>query len=97
MLRIKDFSDPRHKFKVDINARELQLTGCALFYKDINMILVEGGGKAIRKFKKLMTRRIDWGKTVKVEAPAAQVDGDNNNTEVVKKEEPMEEEKVNRL
>jgi len=63
LFKVKDLADPRHKFKVDINAREMQLTGCAILYKDINLVVVEGGAKAIRKFRKLMLQRIDWVKS----------------------------------
>lgn len=35
-------------------------TGCALLYKDINIVIVEGGPKAVKKFKRLMLSRIKW-------------------------------------
>lgn len=31
------------------------------------MVVVEGGQKAIKKFKKLLLKRIDWNKTVNEE------------------------------
>jgi U4/U6 small nuclear ribonucleoprotein PRP3 len=67
LFRIADLSDPKHRFKVDANARNFQLTGCAILYKDVNMVVVEGGQKAIKKFKKLLLKRIDWNKTVNEE------------------------------
>jgi U4/U6 small nuclear ribonucleoprotein PRP3 len=57
---VGDLSDPRHKYKVDVNARNLTLAGCAILYEGTNLVVVEGGLKAIKKFKKLMLRRIDW-------------------------------------
>ena len=35
-------------------------TGCAVLYKDVNLVIVEGGPKAIKKFKRLMLHRIKW-------------------------------------
>jgi len=60
LFKIDTLTDPKHRFKVDSNARQLSLSGCALLFDDLNMVVVEGGAKAIRKFKKLMLNRIDW-------------------------------------
>lgn len=38
----------------------LWYTGCAVLYKDVNLVIVEGGPKAIKKFKRLMLHRIKW-------------------------------------
>ena len=35
-------------------------TGCAVLYKDVNIVIVEGGPKAVKKFKRLMLHRIKW-------------------------------------
>jgi len=64
LFRVNDISDPRHKFKVDVNARDLQVSGCVILYNNVNLVVVEGGEKAIRKFKKLMLKRIDWSKSI---------------------------------
>ena len=53
-------SQPQHKFKVDKNAEQLHLTGCGILYKNMNLVVVEGGPRAIRKYKKLMVHRIKW-------------------------------------
>lgn len=55
-------SDPRNRFKVDVNARSMGLTGCIILHKKMNIIIVEGGPKMIRKFKKLMTQRVNWNR-----------------------------------
>ncbi|KAK1948446.1 U4/U6 small nuclear ribonucleoprotein Prp3 [Phytophthora citrophthora] len=62
LKRVPDLSNPQHRFKVDVNAQQYHLTGGVLLCKDsdINMVVVEGGKKAIKQYTKLMMRRIDW-------------------------------------
>lgn len=60
VFRVSDMRNPQHRFKVDINARQWEMTGTALLFSECNVVVVEGGLKAVRKFKKLMLRRIDW-------------------------------------
>lgn len=57
-----DLANPQHRFKVDVNAQQYHLTGGVLICKDdnINMVVVEGGRKAVKHYSKLMLRRIDW-------------------------------------
>jgi len=43
----------------------MKLTGCAILFRDINLVVVEGGVRATRKFKRIMLHRIDWTKSVK--------------------------------
>jgi len=40
---VKDLSHPQHKFKVDANAQQYFLTGCVILYKNMNLVVVEGG------------------------------------------------------
>lgn len=60
--RVPDLSNPQHRFKVDVNAQQYHLTGGVLICKDdnINMVVVEGGRKAVKHYSKLILRRIDW-------------------------------------
>ncbi|CAH0478448.1 unnamed protein product [Peronospora belbahrii] len=62
LFKVPDLSNPQHRFKVDVNAQQYHLTGGVLLCKDsnINMVVVEGGKKAIKQYSKLMMRRIDW-------------------------------------
>lgn len=60
LFRVTNLSDERHKYKVDVNAQENFLTGCAVLYRGCCAVLVEGGPKGIERYKKLMLRRIDW-------------------------------------
>ena len=43
VYRVRDMSNPANKFKVDMNAQQYHLTGCALLYQDVNIVIVEGG------------------------------------------------------
>ena len=60
VFRIKDLAHPQKKYKVDINAQQLFLSGIALLFPGMNVVIVEGGAKAIRKYEKLMLHRIHW-------------------------------------
>ncbi|OZJ02267.1 hypothetical protein BZG36_04700 [Bifiguratus adelaidae] len=60
VFKINDLSHPKHLFKVDMNAKQLALTGRALVNDKCNIVIVEGGPKGIKAYKKLMLRRIDW-------------------------------------
>lgn len=60
VYRVVSMDHPQHRFKVDVSARQLSLTGTLLLFPNMNVVVVEGGRKALRKYKKLMLRRIDW-------------------------------------
>jgi U4/U6 small nuclear ribonucleoprotein PRP3 len=57
---INSFTHPQKKFKVETNANQLGLTGAAIISSRFNVVIVEGGPKSIRTYKKLMLRRIKW-------------------------------------
>lgn len=53
------------KFKVEMNAKQYYLTGVLIRAREqegLNLIVVEGGPKGIKHYKKLMLRRIKWSK-----------------------------------
>eukprot|EP00124_Ichthyophonus_hoferi_P003969 Ihof_evm3s388 gene=Ihof_evmTU3s388 len=60
IFRVRDLSDASKRYKVDINAQQLKMTGCVLISPDATAIIVEGGPKAVKKYKALMLRRIKW-------------------------------------
>lgn len=60
MYRVRNITQIHHRFKIDKNAQELLLSGIAVIHPDCNMILVEGGPNALRKYKHLLLERIDW-------------------------------------
>jgi U4/U6 small nuclear ribonucleoprotein PRP3 len=63
LFSVKDLANPKHRFKVDVNAQQYNLTGIVLICESAssNMVLVEGGKRGIRKFSRLMLHRIPWG------------------------------------
>jgi len=93
LFRVTNLSDERHKYKVDINAQENFLTGCAALYRGCCLVLVEGGPKGIERYKKLMLRRIDWNDFVEEEAAAAAAAAEG---EEVVKEKKTEAIKIDR-
>ncbi|XP_048008180.1 U4/U6 small nuclear ribonucleoprotein Prp3 isoform X1 [Megalobrama amblycephala] len=58
--RIRNLHNPAKKFKVEANANQLYLTGTVVLHKDVNIVVVEGGPKSQKKFKRLMLNRIKW-------------------------------------
>ena len=66
VFRVEDLSNRSHRFKVDKNANQLALHGICLICdkkSGLNLpciVVVEGGPKAIKFYKKLMVKRIKW-------------------------------------
>ena len=60
VYRVSSLRDPAKKFKVEMNIKQLQMTGVIVLYKNINVIVTEGGPKQQKKFKRLMLNRIKW-------------------------------------
>jgi U4/U6 small nuclear ribonucleoprotein PRP3 len=70
-------SHSQHKFKVDTNAQQLGLTGVAVLNPEFALVIVEGGARSIKSYKKLMLRRIQW---------SSEEDDEMSNPEEEKKE-----------
>uniref|UniRef100_V5E346 Uncharacterized protein n=1 Tax=Kalmanozyma brasiliensis (strain GHG001) TaxID=1365824 RepID=V5E346_KALBG len=60
VYRVKHLISPRHKFKVRRNALDHGMTGVCIFHPSMALVVVEGSGKAVKAYKRLMTVRIDW-------------------------------------
>lgn len=60
VYRIRNLQNPAKKFKVEANANQLYLTGTVVLHRDVNLVVVEGGPKSQKKFKRLMMHRIKW-------------------------------------
>ncbi|KAI8828713.1 pre-mRNA processing factor 3-domain-containing protein [Chytriomyces cf. hyalinus JEL632] len=61
VFKIKSLKRPQHRFKVDVNAQQLFLSGaCLMQPRGDCLVVVEGGNRGIKQYKKLMMRRIDW-------------------------------------
>lgn len=58
---------PSHRFKLDINAKQLNLVGVVLYNEKFNLVIVEGSEKNINFYKKLMLKRIKWTDNVTVD------------------------------
>ncbi|XP_028799485.1 protein RDM16 isoform X1 [Neltuma alba] len=67
VYKINDLSHPKARFRVDVNAQENRLTGCAVISDGISVVVVEGGSKSIKRYGKLMLRRINWSEFSKEE------------------------------
>ena len=59
-FKIKHLVSPSHKFKIRKNAKDLGLTGITVFGPNFALVIVEGGPKAIKSYRRLMTVRINW-------------------------------------
>ncbi|KAI8583222.1 hypothetical protein K450DRAFT_224802 [Umbelopsis ramanniana AG] len=60
VYKVKKIKHPKLRYKVEVNARQLYLTGMVIATPKCNLVIVEGGPKGIKAYKKLMLRRIDW-------------------------------------
>ncbi|XP_063938727.1 protein RDM16 isoform X2 [Daucus carota subsp. sativus] len=67
VYKINDLSHRQTRFKVDVNAQENRLTGSAVISDGITVVVVEGGSKSIKRYGKLMLKRIDWAAAVRDE------------------------------
>ncbi|XP_068148877.1 U4/U6 small nuclear ribonucleoprotein Prp3 isoform X1 [Drosophila tropicalis] len=61
VYRIRDLQDNQSKkFKVETNAKQLQMTGSVVLFRDCCVVVVEGGPKQQKKYRRLMLHRIKW-------------------------------------
>lgn len=62
IYRVEDLSNTQHRYKVDINASQLHLTGCVILCEETgcSLVIAEGGKNSVNKFTKLLTQRIKW-------------------------------------
>ncbi|KAL5986086.1 Protein rdm16 [Asimina triloba] len=76
VYKMKHLSHPPTRFKVDVNATENRLTGCAVITDSMAAVVVEGGNKPIKRYRKLMLRRINWAAAVADGEDGAEMDED---------------------
>merc|ERR1719186_2394168 len=57
VYRVKDLRNPAKKWKIEKNAQQLYMTGAVVLYQDVNVVVVEGGPKQMKKYKQLMMSR----------------------------------------
>jgi len=61
LYRVDEIPSKQKLYKIDINAQQNHLTGVALLVEDFCVVIVEGGPKAQKRYRKLLMQRIDWG------------------------------------
>jgi len=49
-----------NRYKIDMNAQQSFLTGCCIIGPGFSLVVIEGGPKGLRRYKKLMLRRMKW-------------------------------------
>lgn len=88
LFRIKSLKDPKNFFKVDKNAQQLYLHGMCIYTDKLkedqgvhfhNLVVVEGGKVAVRKYKKLLMRRIKWNNKEEHKQESSEEDEDDTN------------------
>ncbi|CAL9246215.1 unnamed protein product, partial [Arabidopsis halleri] len=73
----KKLSHPKTRFKVEMNAKQNILTGCCVMMDKMSVVVVEGKRKAIKRYEKLMLKRINWGKADEEEDEEEEENGGN--------------------
>jgi len=85
VFRAGDFTDARRRFKVDINAQQLSLSGIVVLWGDCNVVVVEGAAKPVKKFARLMTHRIQWSNPTEGEKAEGEESGGEEEEESAEK------------
>jgi U4/U6 small nuclear ribonucleoprotein PRP3 len=57
---VRDMGAIAHRAILVTNARQLMATGCAVITPHLGLLIVEGGPRTNRRFRKLVLERIDW-------------------------------------
>ncbi|XP_034837916.1 U4/U6 small nuclear ribonucleoprotein Prp3 [Maniola hyperantus] len=74
VYRVKDlFECASAKFKVEVNAQQLHMTGFVLLHRGCCVVVTEGGPKQHAKYKRLMLERIKWEEEMVKEAEGGEV------------------------
>ncbi|KAK1442638.1 U4/U6-associated RNA splicing factor-related protein [Babesia gibsoni] len=71
LFTVKSLENPKLLFKVDINAQQLHLTGCCIVASHVpSIVVVEGSKLSIKRYIKLLMRRIKWEEAAMPEGEA---------------------------
>lgn len=60
VYRIDNLASGKHRYQIDINAKQHALTGITILNPKFNLVIVEGGAHSIAKYQQLMLKRILW-------------------------------------
>ncbi|CAL2036435.1 unnamed protein product [Caenorhabditis brenneri] len=85
VYRVKSLAHPSKKFKVETNAKQLQMSGAIMMHKAQNVVVVEGGPKQQKFYKNLMLNRIKWADEIIGQKKDAEKDapGERNLCEMI--------------
>ncbi|MFH4977112.1 hypothetical protein AB6A40_003821 [Gnathostoma spinigerum] len=86
VYRVKSLTHPAKKFKLEMNAKELHMTGIILLHANVNLVVVEGGPKQQKFFKNLMMNRIKWADEIigqKKDVEDKEVPGERNQCDLI--------------
>lgn len=76
VYRIRDLHNVQSKkFKVETNAKQLFMTGTVILFRDCCVVVVEGGPKQQKRYKRLLMHRIKWEEDM-VKCNEATVEGE---------------------
>ncbi|CAG9789893.1 unnamed protein product [Diatraea saccharalis] len=74
VYRVRDlFECASAKFKVEVNAQQLHMTGVVVLHRGCCVIAVEGGPRQQAKYKRLMLHRIKWEEDTVKDAEGADI------------------------
>lgn len=60
LFKVQNLENQAIRSKLDHVAQDCLISGAIVLCRDMNLVIVEGGLKSIRKYKKLMSNRIKW-------------------------------------
>jgi U4/U6 small nuclear ribonucleoprotein PRP3 len=60
VFKIDSLAYGKHRYQIDINAREFALTGVVIMNPRFSLVIAEGGSFSIEKYKKLLLSRMKW-------------------------------------
>ena len=60
VYKIDNLANGKHRYQIEVNAKQQKLTGVCIMHPKLNLVVVEGGEHSIRFYDKLMQNRIRW-------------------------------------
>lgn len=60
IFKIDSLSSGKHRYQIDVNAKQHSLTGIVVLNPDMNLVVVEGGSHSVEKYKKTLLNRVKW-------------------------------------
>jgi U4/U6 small nuclear ribonucleoprotein PRP3 len=60
VFRVDDLSSGKHRYQVDVGAKQNALTGVVVMNPTMYLIIVEGGEHSMKNYRKLLLNRIKW-------------------------------------